>query len=188
MEIAEAQRDVRQVYAGGSYGQVVSAVVWLAAAVVATVSSPTAAMLTLLLGGMLIFPATSLALRLRGGPTALPVGHPMNALAIQIAFTVPLGLLVAAAAAGYRMSWFFPAAMVIVGAHYLPFTFLYGMGLFAVLAGMLSFGGIALALWVDGPFSLGAWITGVLLLVFVVLLRRSAASIDRLDAGVPGRR
>lgn len=71
----------------------------------------------------------------------------MRSLATQIAFTVPLGLLVATAAAGYRPDWFFPASMIIVGAHYLPFVFLYGMPLFAVLAAVLTCGGVALALW-----------------------------------------
>jgi len=42
--------------------------------------------LTLFLGGMLIFPLTSLVLRLGGGPTGLPKGHPLRALAMQIAF------------------------------------------------------------------------------------------------------
>ena len=42
----------------------------------------------------------------------------------------------AGAAALHRPSWFFPACLVIVGAHYLPFVFLYGMCMwkFAALA------------------------------------------------------
>ncbi|TVR17237.1 MAG: hypothetical protein EA387_16860 [Nitriliruptor sp.] len=174
MEIAEAQRDVRQLYRGGFFGQLVSGAVWLVAAGTGTVISPTAGMVTLLLGGILIFPVTTLLLRLTGRPTSLPSGHPMNALAIQIAFTVPLGLLVAVAAAGYRADWFFPAAMVIVGAHYLPFVFLYGMPLFGVLAGLLAGGGVTLALWGPGTFSLGGWATGVLLVGFAFLSDRSA--------------
>ena len=100
MEIAEAQRDVRQLYRGGFFGQLVSGVVWLVAAGTGTFVSPTAGMVSLLLGGTLIFPGTTALLRITGRPTSLPSGHPMNALAMQIAFTVPLGLLVAVAAAG----------------------------------------------------------------------------------------
>lgn len=176
MEIVEAQADVRRVYVGGFFGQLVSGVVWLAAAVAATVVSPTAAIVTLLAGGVLIFPVTTLLLKLSGRAASLPPRHPMNALAMQIAFTVPLGLLVAVAAAGYRQDWFFPAAMVIVGAHYLPFTFLYGMPLFAILAGVLSFGGVALAMLDVGPPSLGGWFTGGVLIAFAFLLRRANAT------------
>lgn len=66
---------------------------------------------------------------------------------MQIAFTVPRGLSVAVPAAGYRLEWFLPLGMIIVGAHYLPFVLLYGMPGFAFLAGLLTVGGVALALW-----------------------------------------
>jgi len=174
MEITDAQRDVRRVYGGGFTGQLVSGTVWLLAAGVGTLVSPAGGIVTLLVGGTLIFPATTLLLRISGQPASLPAGHPMNGLAMQIAFTVPLGLLVAMAAGGYRAEWFFPAAMVIVGAHYLPFAFLYGMPLFAVLAGLLAFGGVALALWGPDHFAVGGWITGVVLVGFAFLLRRAA--------------
>ncbi len=79
----------------------------------------------------------------------------------------------AVAAAGYREEWFFPASMVIVGAHYLPFTFLYGTALFAVLGGMMTLGGVALALWLPNTFATGGWVGGGLLLGFSFLLRSS---------------
>jgi len=173
MDIAEAQRDVRGVYAGGFYGQLVASALWLLAAGASMVISHTAGVVTLLAGGTLILPITTLVLRASGGPASLPKGHPMARLAMQIAFTAPLGLLVAVAAAGYRMDWFFPASMIIVGAHYLPFTFLYGMPLFAALGALLSLGGVALALWLPNTFPTGGWLTGCVLLVFAFLLRRS---------------
>ncbi len=74
----------------------------------------------------------------------------------------------------YRLDWFFPAAMVIVGAHDLPLVFLHGMRLCAVLAGTLALGGVGLALWGPRVFSLGGWLTGLVLVVFALLLRASA--------------
>jgi hypothetical protein len=174
MQIDEAQHDVRRTYLGGFYGQLVSGGLWLGAAAAGTFAAPRAAIVLLLLGGTLIFPLTTLCLRLAGRPASLPGGHPMAGLAAQIAFTVPLGLLVALAATGYRLDWFFPAAMVIVGAHYLPFVFLYGMRLYAVLAATLALGGVGLALWGPRVFSLGGWLTGLVLVVFAFLLRASA--------------
>lgn len=176
--IHEAQREVRHVYVGGFFGQLVSGMVWLFAAASATWMSPGAAMLALWLGGCLIFPLTTLALRLSRRPVALPPGHPMASLAMQIAFTVPIGLLLALAVAQYRPEWFFPASMLIVGAHYLPFAFLYGMRLFLSLAAVLVVCGIAIALWVPNWFSIGGWVTGIILVAFAFLLRRSINMTD----------
>jgi hypothetical protein len=184
MLITDAQRDVRRVYVGGFFGQLVSGVLWLAAAAAGTWISPAAGIVTLLAGGVLIFPLTTLALLIAGGPTALPAGHPMAGLAMQIAFTVPLGLLVAVAAAGFRLDWFFPASMVIVGAHYLPFVFLYGMRMFAVLAGLMVFAGITLALWMPGP-SVG-WVADRLLAGAVRLHASRIRARDGVISGASG--
>ena len=173
VRIDQAQREVREVYVGGFFGQLVSGIVWLIAAAIGTWVSPGAAMLALWVGGSAIFPLTTLALRLSRRPVALPPGHPMASLAMQIAFTVPIGLLLALAMAQYQPQWFFPASMLIVGAHYLPFAFLYGMRLFIWLAAVLVVCGLAIALWLPGWFSTGGWVTGIILLVFALLLRRS---------------
>lgn len=176
--IAEAQRDVRRVYQGGFYGQLVSGVVWLVAAAVASWVSVPTAVATLFLGGALIFPLTTLVIRLTGRPAALPAGHPMAALAMQIAFTVPIGIVVVVAMLGGNGELFFPAAMVIVGAHYLPFVFLYGMRLFAVLAGGLVVVGVLLLFALPLPATTGGWFTGALLVAFAFLLRRSVRTLD----------
>lgn len=178
MSIAEAQGDVRRLYAGGFYGQLVSAVVWLAAAAVGTWVSTGGAVAVLFLGGTLIFPFTWLIIRLTGRPASLPAGHPMTALAMQIAFTVPIGLLVVVAMLAGRGELFFPASMVIVGAHYLPFVFLYGMRMFAYLSVALVVTGVILLLWVPVPFALGGWTTGAVLVVFAFLLRAAADSVN----------
>lgn len=187
MSIAEAQRDVRRLYAGGFHGQLVSAAVWLVAAAVATWGSSEGAVAVLFLGGTLIFPLTQLVLRLSGRPASLPSGHPMAALATQVAFTVPIGLVVVVAMLGGRGELFFPASMVIVGAHYLPFVFLYGMRMFAVLAAALVVPGLVLLVWVRGPVALGGWLTAGVLVVFAVLLRASAGALEAdAEQGVHG--
>lgn len=150
-----------------------SGAVWLVSAALGNWVGTTAGIVALLLGGMLIFPLTTLALKATGGPAALPTGHPMAALATQLAFTVPIGLLVALGAALYRLDWFYPGALLIVGAHYLPFVFLYGMRLFAVLAAAMVAAGMVLALWVDAGSSAGGWLGGAMLVAAAVALRAS---------------
>lgn len=80
-------------------------------------------------------------------------------------------MLVATAVVGYQPDWFFPAAMVIEGAHYLPFTFLYGMRAFALLAAIMVGAGVVVALWIPASFSTGGWFTGVLLIGFAFVAR-----------------
>lgn len=173
LTIAQAQHDVRTVYARGVPGQAVASVLWLLAGLAADVVGPGAGMVTLLVGGTMILPVTMLVLRAAGRPSSLPRGHPMAALATQVAFTVPLGLLVALGAAAHRADWFFPAALVVVGAHYLPFAFLYGTRRFLVLAAALVGAGLALVLVAPDAFSAGAWVGGVVLGVGAASLARA---------------
>jgi hypothetical protein len=159
---------------GGFMGQLVSGLLWLASAVAATWSSPRSAITLIVVGGFFIFPLTRLGLASIGHRVAVTPGNPLNALGMQVAFTLPLSLPVVGAAALYRLDWFYPAFMVILGAHYLPFVFLYGMRVFAVLAALLVSGGIVLALYVPSSFATGAWVTSGLLLVFAAAGRSIA--------------
>src|SRR2546427_8722478 len=130
MDVAEAQREVRWVFIGGFIGQAVSSGLWFLSAALATWASPRRAIVLLVLGGAVIFPATQLILRLMGRHASLSSGNPMGQLAMQVAFTIPVNLFVVAGATLYRLNWFYPACMIVVGAHYLPFVFLYGMSQF----------------------------------------------------------
>ena len=174
MTISDAQRDVRTVFLGGFAGQLVSGCVWFASAALATWYSTKAAIVTLLVAGFFIFPLTQLLLRLMGRPSSLPKGHPMNALGMQIAFTLPLNLPLVGAASLYRLNWFYPALMIVLGSHYLPFIFLYGMRQFGVLAAFLISAGVIIGLYIPSTFSLGAWLTAAALLL-VAFIGRSAA-------------
>jgi len=65
--------------------------------------------------------------------------------------------------------------MIIVGAHYLPFMFLYGMWQYGILAAALIGGGTAIGLLMPGIFSTGGWITSVVLLMFATVIRLTRA-------------
>ena len=166
MHISEAQRDVRTAYLGGSVGQFVSALIWFASATIATVVDPKAGFWTLAIGGAAIYPLTKALLRMAGRRAVLSPENPLRYLAIQIAFTVPLVLPVAGAAALHRQGWFFPACMLIVGSHYLPFVFLYGMKTFALLAAALIGIGFAIGMWAPNEVVLGGWVGGAVLFAF----------------------
>ena len=135
--------------------------------------TPRAAIIALVLSGFFIFPITQLLLRLGGGRASLSAGNPLGNLAMQIAFTLPLSMLLLAPVTAFRLNWFYPALMVLVGAHYLPFTFLYGMRRFIPLCAILVGSGVAVALYFSGSFSLGGWIGGVTLFIFAWIGRAS---------------
>lgn len=173
MNILESQREMRSAFLGGFAGQLVSGLIWLVAAALGTWLSPLTGMAALFFGSMGIFPLTQLVVRLLGRPGKVSPQNGLWPLGSQVAFTVPLNFLLVGAATLYREAWFFPAAMIIVGTHYLPFITLYGMRLFGVLAGLLVLGGAALALYGPALFSLGGWLTAVALIIFAFIGRQS---------------
>jgi hypothetical protein len=174
MEIIQAQKDVRDTFLGGFAGQLVAAVLWGASAAACTWRSLHLGEVILVLGGFFIFPLTQLLLRSLGHAYALPKGHPMNALGMQVAFTLPLTLPVVVGIAALRPAWFYPALMITLGAHYLPFVFMYGMWQFALLCAILVTSGVAIGMYLPKPLSLGAWLTATLLLLFAFVGRHVA--------------
>jgi hypothetical protein len=166
MLVKDAQREVRTVFIGGFWGQLVCSVLWLASAILGTWVTPRAAIIELVVGGFFIFPATQLLLRLSGRPASVKKENPLGYLAMQIAFTLPICMLLLVPVAEFRLNLFYPAFMVILGAHYLPFTFLYGMRMFIPLSAILVGGGVAIAHYAPWSFSPGGWVTGLTLLVF----------------------
>jgi hypothetical protein len=133
--------------------------------------SERSAILVLVLGGIFIFPLTQLTLRVLGRSGGLPKEHPMNSLAMQVAFIVPLSLPLIGAACLYNINWFYPAFMLIVGIHYMPFMFLYGMWEFAILAALLIGGGVGIGMLLPHTFAAGGWFASALLLLFAAAVQ-----------------
>jgi hypothetical protein len=179
MDIQDAQREVRSVYIGGFWGQLVSSIIWLVSAALGTWVTPKASILTVVIGGFFIFALTQMLLRLSGRPSSISKENPFNRLAMQVTFVLPFSMLLLVPVGLYRLNWFFPALMVLLGAHYLPFVTLYGMRMFLFLAGILIAMGIVIALYFSATFSLGAWIAGLALFAFAWIGRSIATSETR---------
>jgi hypothetical protein len=171
MDISDAQREMRTRFTGGFYGQLVSGVLWLVSASLAEWSTPRAAITMLVLGGLFIFPITELLIRVSGGRNALSAQNSLRHLGMQVAFVLPLSMPLLLPVSLYRLNWFYPAMMVLLGAHYIPFVFLYGMRMFALIAALIAGGGLVIAMYWSSSFSVGAWYTGAILVVFAVVGR-----------------
>jgi hypothetical protein len=87
-------------------------------------------------GGFLIFPTTELLIRVAGGTKPLSAQNSLHYWACRC-FVLPLSMPLLLPIGQYRLNWFYPALMVLLGAHYIPFVFLYGMRIFALLAALL---------------------------------------------------
>lgn len=193
MTLEDAQREMRFGMMGGFVGQAVSGLLWLASAALATWSTPANAITLLIVVGFFIFPLTKLGLILMRHRYTVPRTNPLNGLGMQAALVLPICLPLVGAAAMYRLDWFFPAFMIALGAHYLPFVTLYGMHSFYGLATVLCTAGFLLATYVRAPFSTGAWLTAFVLLAFAVwggwLVHREAAAAEAAEeAAAAGER
>jgi hypothetical protein len=173
MNISDAQRENRVRFHGGFYGQLVSGVLWLLSAGLADTVGVKSAIIALVFGGFMIFPATELLVRL-SGMKKLSEANTLWSLGMQVAFVLPFSMLLLVPVTRYRTNLFYPAMMILLGAHYIPFVFLYGMRLFAFLAAILIGGGVCIAMYGANRFSTGAWGTGVVLVVFAFLGRKLA--------------
>ncbi len=174
MDVQDAQRENRIFYIGGFWGQLVTSAIWLVSAALGTWVSPRASIQTVVIGGFFIFPLTRMLLHLSPRRARLSAGNPFTWLGMQVAFVLPPSMLLLVPVGLYRLNWFFPALMVLVGAHYLPFATLYGMRMFLFLAGILIAAGYVIAVYFAATFSLGAWIGGLALFVFAWIGRSIA--------------
>ncbi len=102
--------------------------------------------------------------------------NPLNALGMQTAFVLPFSMLLLIPIAHYSLNLFFPALMILLGAHYFPFATSYGMRMFLFLAGILIAMGVVIALYFPRTFSLGAWLGAITLFVFAWIGRSIAVT------------
>jgi hypothetical protein len=169
MLINEAQKEMRTAFLGGFAGQLIAGIIWALSSASSIIWTPCVGMLILFFVSMFLFPLTQLFLRLLGRTAKLRQGNTLNQLAMQIAFIVPIGFILVGAATLYKENWFYPASMIIVGVHYLPFIFLYGMPQFGFLAGLLILGGVGIGLYIPNNFSIGGCYSAILFIIFSVI-------------------
>ncbi len=103
MTIENAQREMRSIYRGGAKAQAVSDVIWLISAALETFVSQSAGLVSLFLGGCLILLLTQLVLKLLGRPASASSANPLNGLAKEIAFIVPLHLCFSPSGGSHRL-------------------------------------------------------------------------------------
>src|ERR1700677_1514190 len=117
MNIADAQREIRSRFVGGYYGQLVSGVLWLTSAILAECCGPRVSIGVIVMGGFFIFPVTELLVRLSGGSKEISPSNSLRCLGMQVAFVLPFSMPLLLPVTLYRTGLFFPALMILLGAH-----------------------------------------------------------------------
>jgi hypothetical protein len=178
MNIADAQRDMRQAHYGGATGLLASGSVWLAAGAMSLLSTPGHAILTLILGGMLIFPLSVVVAKVLGRRGFHTDGNPLAPLALEGTFWLLLAIPLAYGVSLYRVEWFFPAMLLTIGGRYLTFATLYGMRVYWSCGATLALAAVVLV-FAHAAVPVGAFAGGVIEYVFAAIVfavsRRRAA-------------
>ncbi|MDN4501701.1 hypothetical protein QX776_04780 [Alteromonadaceae bacterium BrNp21-10] len=167
--IIEAQQDMRQAYFDGVPGVISSGSAWIVAGIVALLLTPVSGMLTLIFGGMLIFPVSVVICKMMGRSGKHQKDNPLASLAIEGTFWMLLSIPVAVGAAMYKIELFFPAMLMVIAGRYLTFNTLYGSKVYWVFSVFLALSAVALV-FLNAPTYAGGLAGGVMELVFALVI------------------
>lgn len=139
--LAYFQQDMRRGYIWGATGIVTSGLVWLSAGLVAHFHDPRTSIWVLFIGAGFITPVSSLLNRMLGAPAKHSEGNHLSALAMETTVWMLMCLPLAYGLAHFRIEWFYPAVLMIIGGRYLTFASIFGTRLYWLLGGLLGLGG-----------------------------------------------
>ncbi|WP_046375288.1 DUF7010 family protein [Spirosoma radiotolerans] len=159
---------MRSEYRNGATGVLVSGIVWLTTAGVLYNFSTKQAIWTLLVGGALIHPISTLINKRMGLQAATNNDNPLTGLAMEGTVFMLMTIPIAYGLALLRAEWFFQGMLLIIGGRYLTFRTLYGNKLFWLLGGLL--GVSAYGLFASNMHSLVTTLTGGFIEVCMGLL------------------
>lgn len=159
----QAQTDMRQGYANGSIGIIVSGLIWLISAIITYQYSAKQAVWVLLIGGMFIHPASMLLSKVIGLSGTHTKRNPLGNLALEGTIFMIMCLPLAFGLSLQYVEWFFQGMLLIIGGRYLTFASIYGIRIYWILGAVL--GGAAYLLFYFKVQSFGSLLTGSLIVV-----------------------
>jgi hypothetical protein len=172
------QREMRGAFLHGAPGMLVSAGVWLLAGIVCARTGMHAAVWTLLVGGALIHPVSTLALKLAGKSARAPEGSALTHLAMATTVWLIVGCVLSYGLYTANPAWFFPAMLLVIGSRYLAFQTLFGHRLYWVCGAALIAAGWLCASAGISPAAtafVGSAVEGAFAGILLLSARRTAA-------------
>ena len=160
---------MRNAFYGGLPGVFTSGLIWMAAGLVAWMSSPGTSLLVFFLGGMLIYPLGMVLARALGRSGKPDPQNPLTGLALETTGVLFVGLFIAWVVYQLQPAWFYPIMLLIIGVRYLAFRTLYGDRIYWLLGALLMAAGI-IFLVQSTPFFLPALAGGSIELVVVLFV------------------
>jgi hypothetical protein len=175
--LADFQEDMRRGYLWGATGIMTSGLVWLAAGLAAYFYDARSAIWVLFIGAGFIVPISNLIDRILGAPGKHSQGNRLSVLALETTIFMLMCLPLAYGLALYRIDWFFPAVLMVIGGRYITFGTIYGTPIYWLLGALLGLGAM-LAYLKAAPPHVSALLGAAIELVFgaalLALKRRGA--------------
>ena len=175
--LADLQKDMRSGYIWGATGIITSGLVWLLAGLVAYFMDPRKAVWVLFIGAGFIVPVSNLIDRLLGAAGKHTTGNRLSALALETTVFMLMCLPLAYGLGLYRIEWFFPAVLMVIGGRYVTFGTVYGTPIYWGLGAALGAGAMLAYTLALPPYQsalLGAAIEIVFGAALLAAKRRSA--------------
>ena len=160
--------EMRLTYLGAVPHTLFTSFIWFISGLLGTYSKPTA-ILFFIIGGTFIFPGGELLRKLMQAPNCISRENKLKQFFMLLAFTIPLSYPLVYLAIQANVNYFFPAFMILIGAHYLPFVFGYRMKTFALLSILLVILGTIISVVYPMSFSIPAYLTSAVLLLFAII-------------------
>lgn len=174
---------MRHAYRDGVPGVLVSGLVWITAALVCHFLDINRAVWTLLIGGALISPISSMVTKATGR-SARAKDNALNQLAMASTIWLILCCAMAYGLFLLKPTLFFPAMMGTIGCRYLVFASVFGRAIFWMMGASLVIAGYLAFFWTAPP-AIAAGVGGLIELTFAAIVflnasRRAPASVGVL--------
>jgi len=165
---------MRHAYYDGAPGILVSGIVWVIAALVCYYLGVDKAVWTLLIGGVLISPVSTIVEKVLGRPAKTEKANALNQLAMASTIWLILCCAMAYGLFLLKSEFFFPAMMATIGARYLIFASVFGRSIFWVLGGTLIVAGYLAFFYAVSP-TIAAGLGGLIEVLFALLVFSKAS-------------
>lgn len=177
MQIAAAQEDISKAYVRGAPGVFVSGLVWLVAGALWQIRDLETGFAALFVGGILIFPVSTLLCRFVFRAPAATGGNPLERLALESTFVLFAGIFLAWCFLQVAPELTFPAMAVMIGVRYFVFRTVYGNPVYWALGGILAAAGVLGAMnLVALPINLALLVGAIEVVLSLVIVRFGTAA------------
>lgn len=167
--LQEAQNDMRIGYGYGSMGSLVSGIIWVIASLVVNYYSPQKGILTLIIGGMFIFPLSMSVEKIIGIKGGHKKDNPLGKLAMEGTIWMLMCIPLAYGLSLVKNEWFFQGMLMIIGGRYLTFSSIYGKQIYWILGAVLGLTACILFITQAKGF-ISAFVGGLIEIIFGIII------------------